>query len=242
VCDVTNSNSPVSKLEFRQALYLSLEREKLVSAVLKGAGAVAYSIIPPGILGHNPGARIAGSLKEAKEMLAKAGFPDGRGVPTLTLTYRQSSELDLVMQAIQQMWNSNLGIRVNLVPMERRAFNTWQDSIKSQRYDLHSGTWGSDYLDPFNWHNFLFASKVDYYNSHWSDPEFDRLVDQGAGEVEVSKRKEIHERAEGILVRSAAVIPVYRTATPYLIKPWVVGFRRTPLGFDRFGSTSIRRR
>jgi oligopeptide transport system substrate-binding protein len=239
VCDVSNSQSPVSKLPFRQALYLSIDRERIAGDVLKKVGVPTYTMVPGDILGNNPNARIPGGVKEAQAALASAGYPSGNGAPALTITYPQSAVFDLLMQVLQEMWGANLGLKFTLNPMERRAFNSWRSALKIQQYDLHLSTWGSDYLDPFNWHNFLFSSKTDYYNSHWVDAEFDRLVDLGARETDQNKRKELHQQAEGILVKSATFIPIYRAATPYLFKPWVADFLHKSIGFDRFAPTRI---
>jgi len=47
---------------------------------------------------------------------------------------------------------------------------------------------------------------------------------QAATLTDQSKRKDLYEQAEVVLVKDAAYIPLYHTASPYLIKPWIDGW------------------
>ena len=223
VCDTDNTNSPVSKQEVRQALYLSLDRTSIVTKVFAGLYQEAYTILPDDILGHNPDAKITGTVKDAQDLLTKAGYPGGKGI-TLTMPYSQNANNDLVAQVLQQMWQSNLGIKVTLNPMESKAWTALFNSFDKTKYDLYFSAWGSDYLDPFDWMNFLFTSGTDFYHAHWSNPQFDQLCQQGAVEQDKTKRAQLYSQAETILVKEAAYIPLYHTALPYLFKPWVMDY------------------
>ena len=79
--DMSNEASPLSDLKVRQALYLAIDRERLTENVLKGTMAPAWTFIPPGTTGHNPDARLQGTVEDAKKLLAEAGYPDGEGFP-----------------------------------------------------------------------------------------------------------------------------------------------------------------
>lgn len=238
-CDTTNTNSAIGKQGVRQALYLAMDREKIVNDVFKKIYTPAYTMLPADILGHNPGARIPGGVKEAKQALAAAGYPDGKGAQPLTLVYIQTTSNDLLAQVLQQMWQQNLGLKVNLNPMERKAYVAYRKSLKTGHFDMLLSGWYSDYLDPFDWHNFLFMTDTDFYHSHWSNAEFDKLVSQAAVLSDQAKRKDLHSQAEAILVKEASQIPIYHAAEPYLIKPWVTGYVHDSTGFDRFRSVKI---
>ncbi|HET8630685.1 MAG TPA: peptide ABC transporter substrate-binding protein [Thermomicrobiales bacterium] len=223
VCDATNPTSPVGKADFRRALYLALDRDKIVNNVFKGIYRPAYTMLPDDILGHNPNARIQGTVKDAQDLLAKAGYPGGKGA-TLTMVYAQTSTNDLLGQVLQQMWQTNLGIKVNLSPTESKAFTALRKTWTTGHYDLYFSAWGSDYLDPFDWMNFLFTTGTDFYHAHWSNADFDKLCDQAATALDQTKRGQLYGQAETILINDAAYIPLYHTGTPYLIKPWVLNY------------------
>ncbi|HET7037724.1 MAG TPA: peptide ABC transporter substrate-binding protein [Thermomicrobiaceae bacterium] len=238
VCDSTNPNSPVGKADFRRALYLGIDRDTIVKNVFNGIYKPAYTVLPPDIMGHNDDARIPGGLQEAKDAVAKAGYPNGSGVE-ITLVYSQTSTNDLLAQVLQQMWHDNLGITLKLQPMESKAYTAYNKTLATAHFDLKFGTWISDYLDPFDWHNFLFKSDTDFFHSHWSNPDFDKLVDQAAVLSDQAKRKDLHQQAEKILVNDAAYIPMYNSTVPYLIKPYITDHDHSATGFDMFTSTKV---
>lgn len=217
VCDVSNKKSPVSNPDFRRALYLSIDRQQIVNKVYQGL------LLPDDILGHNPGAQIQGTVQDAKNLLAKAGYPGGKGV-NLTMPFSQTTNNNLMAQVLQQMWQDNLGIKVTLNPMESKAFSSLFNSFAKTPYDLYFSAWGSDYLDPFDWMNFLFTSGTDFYHAHYSNPQFDQLCQQAATELDQNKRAQLYSQAEKIFINDAAYIPLYHGATPYLIKPWVLDY------------------
>jgi oligopeptide transport system substrate-binding protein len=238
-CDTTNSRSPVQKADVRRALSLAVDRDRIAGEVFKGVHSAAYTILPADIPGNNPNARLPGSVKEAQAALAAAGYPGGQGMPSLNLTYVQKSENDLVAQVLQQMWRDNLGVKVDLNPTERKAYAELQKSWKSGHFELTLSNWYSDYLDPFDWHNFLFKTDTDFFNTHWSNPDFDRLVTQAAVLTDQSRRRDLHQQAEAILVHDASQIPLYHPGTPYLIKPWVTGHVNDPTAIDHFTGVRV---
>ncbi len=58
---------------------MSVDRETLVSTVLKGAYVPAYAITPPGTLGYQPPKVFDYDVAGARKLLAEAGYPDGEG-------------------------------------------------------------------------------------------------------------------------------------------------------------------
>ena len=239
VCDTTNPTGPTGKLAFRKALYLAVEREKIVTDVFKNVGVVAYTMLPTDILGNNPAARLQGTVQDAQTLLSQAGYPGGKGAPELTFTYIQGGTNDLLVQVLQQMWSQNLGIKVNLNAQESKAFFAYRSTLKDKHFDLMLNSWGSDYLDPFDWFNFLFMSTTDYYHSHWANADFDKLVSQAAVETDQTKRKQLYQQAEVLLMNDLPDITLYHSATPYLIKPWVTGYVHNAVGGDPWAPIQI---
>lgn len=123
-CDTANAASPVSKVGVRQALYLAIDRQKLTTDVFQGIYSPAWTIVPPDIPGANPKAKLAGGVTEARKALAAAGYPGGKGV-SLTFNYSQSANNDLLLQAIQQMWQEDLEIKLHLNPMGAKVYNAY---------------------------------------------------------------------------------------------------------------------
>jgi oligopeptide transport system substrate-binding protein len=223
------SNKPTDDVRVRQALALGFDRDSLITKVLKDYYLPAPTILPADIPSNNPGAALAGDIAKAKELLSEAGFPDGKGWPTdFTLVSRTTSPLPLITQYLQQQWKQNLGIDVQLQPLEPRAYVEWRSARKTQPYNAHLGIWGSDFADPSNWHNQLFASNADFYKTHWKNDEYDKLVEAALIETDEKKRMQMYSDAEVILVREAANVGVYHGQNFYVTKPNVHNIYHLP--------------
>ena len=77
---------PLDDRRVRQALVYAIDREAIVSEVWFGRFALARGILPPGTLGFNP--KLLGypyDPARARDLLAQAGYPGGRGLPPLVI-------------------------------------------------------------------------------------------------------------------------------------------------------------
>ena len=79
---------------------------------------------PPGVAGYTARARIGGNVEEARRLLAEAGYPDGKGFPSLDLLYNTTEGHRIIAEAIQQMWKKNLNINVTLQNQEWKVFRS----------------------------------------------------------------------------------------------------------------------
>ena len=227
-CDTTNTNSPLSKVKVRQALYLAADHTRLANEALRGIYDPAQTITPPGTIGYLEAAPLSGGVDRARQLLAEAGYPDGKGFPEVKVAWPKLVTYDLAAQALQQMWRDTLKITITLQRMERKEFNAAFNSWAKQPYDAYIDRWGSDFEDPANWANILFDSDQDFFHTRWRNAQFDSLIRKGAGEADPAKRKQMYEAAEKILSTELPAIPLYHLGVIVAVKPWVQGFRLPP--------------
>src|SRR5215210_1838119 len=228
ICDTTNR--PTDDVRVRQALALAIQRDTLAKGVLKGEFSPAQTILPPDIPGHNEAAALGEDVEKAKQLLADAGYPDGQGFPELTVTFNTTyGEHKKTAEYLQGIWKQTLGINLKIDPLEAKAYQDWLNSRVDQPYNLHIDFWGSDWGDPANWHNQLFASQSDFYHSHWKNDEFDKLVREAAGMGDAEARIGQYEKAEVILNQEASIIPLFNLNRVYVVKPWVQGITHYPI-------------
>jgi oligopeptide transport system substrate-binding protein len=208
----------------RQALGMALERRTLLDTVLQQPGESASSLHPPGIAGRDPALWPTENVDRAKQLLADAGYPDGKGFPTLV--YAVFTQDDPLAQYVVKRWQDTLGIRVQvgLVQGSDEAFRhskEWEEKA-----DVYYGGWNSDYVDASNWFNLLWDSANDpgQYNCGWKNAEFDRLVRAAQSEQDEAKRTELYHRAEALMARDYPIVPLYHPTQQYLVKPYVRGF------------------
>ena len=228
VMDTTNP--PTDNVSVRQALAMAIDRDALANGVLKGEFSPAATILPSDIPGYNEAAALGTDLDKAKQLLADAGFPNGEGLPELTLTYTATSTQEKKSaEYLQGIWKQSLGVNVKLDPLEDKAFQDWFNARADQPFNMLLSFWGSDWGDPANWHNQLFDSQADQYHAHWKNDEFDTTVREAVSMADADARVAEYEKAETILNQDAAIVPLFHLNRIYVIKPWVQGIVHYPI-------------
>lgn len=217
VCDTTNP--PTDSIPFRQALSLSIDRETLANEVFKGEYLPVQTMLPPDIPGNNPDAALVGGVDDAKALLADNGFDAGK--TEIELFFQNATPHNTVGQYVQSQWQDGLGIKVKLTPIEPDAYSDWRASRETAKFGAYTGSWGSDFSDPSNWFNQNFTTAADHYRSHWSNAEFDKLVDTAVTNTNTEERNQQYSDAEKILISDASVIPYMRGQAFRAVKPWV---------------------
>jgi oligopeptide transport system substrate-binding protein len=217
VCDTTNP--PTDKVEFRQALSKSIDRRTLAETVLNKQYEAAPTLLPTNIPGHNPEAGLGESVDEAKQLLTTAGI-DPASV-NLELTFINSAYYTTVVQYLQATWQQNLGITINLAPIEDSAYSDWRASRETQPFNIYTGSWGSDFADASNWFNQNFTHAADHYRNHWNYPDFDALVGTALTNTDAGQRIEQYSEAEKMLLEQAPIIPILHGKAFRAVKPWV---------------------
>lgn len=223
-CNVTRP--PLTDKRVRQALALAIDRESLIKNVVRGDEQPAYAVSYPGTAGYTPTARLTGDLAKARQLLAAAGYPGGRGCPTIELLYNTSQNHRAVAEAIQAMWRKNLGVEVSLVNQEWRVYLDTQH--KTHDFQLERSGWIADYLDP---HVFLEIWTTGNGNNDtlWSNAAYDRLGQSALAAKDDTERYALYQQMDAILVDECPVIPIYYYTRVYAMSPKVKGYWPTLL-------------
>lgn len=207
-CDTTNPAT--DSVEFRQALWKSFNRDELANTVLRGQYIPAYTIVSPDIPGSIDGEMVlTESQEEAVALLEQAGI-DPASVE-LEITYQNAPARNkTVAEYLQATWQDVLGITVTLNPIEDTSYIDWRASRETQAFGTYTGSWGSDFVDPSNWHNQNFTSQADHYRTHWVNEEYDQLCATAVTNTNEEERIQQYQEAERILVEEAPLIPMFR--------------------------------
>jgi len=227
------TNKPTDDVRVRQALYLGFGRKTLIETVLKNYYSDAPTMLPPDIPGYNPMAALTGGVEKAKQLLADAGYPGGQGFPAdFTFVYPTSvaSTQKPVLEYLQAEYKKNLGINIQISTIDAKANSQFRiDRTKGLKFNAAYGNWGSDYGDPSNWHNQLFASNAAYYGSHWKDDAFDQLVAKAKSTPDKDMRVKMYQQAEQMLIQSASHMTLFHGQFFFLSRPTLQGVYHPPI-------------
>src|SRR5690606_24706118 len=226
---------PLDNVLVRRAIALAIDRVEIVEEVTKTGQIPATTIVPPGFAGYESAKGFEPNVARARELLAEAGYPGGRGIPRLTILYNTSEGHRSIAEVVQQQLQNNLNIAVELQNMEWGSF---LDKVQQTDYQLARAGWIADYPDPNTFLD-MWVTGGPQNNTNWSNAEFDQLIADAASETDPQERLEILRRAEAIWVDELPAIPMYFYTSVNLVKPNVRGFFPTaqdlhPLQLLRF--------
>ncbi len=204
----------------RQALAYATDKEKIRHVALNDRNDLAQDILPEGIPGYDPNFRgIPYDPAKARVLLASAGYPGGKGFPSIPMTYRESyPDLAKTVDLLRQMWADNLGVKIVPRVSEWGAMLAREDQNVLECYHIR---WAADYLDPQDYYSTLLRTGSIEDHVVYSNPQFDALCDRADVEQNKTKRMALYRQAARIAADEAPMIPLYYQKDIELVKPYV---------------------
>lgn len=226
-----NTTDPLlSNVNLRRALAHGVDRQGLIDNVTKGSETPAMSLIPSTVRGFenvNPYFE-DGDFEQAKEYLNTAleelGFKDPSEVH-LKLSFNTNEAHAAIAQYLQQGWNKNLGIQVELDNTE------WQVHLdRMTMLDYQLGRIGNtaDYNDAYALLEMYYDKDVGTNRTGFDDPEYRKLIDQAQNEQDDEKRIELLKQAEAYVMEAIPFVPVYFYTNLCAVQPGVKDMNPDP--------------
>jgi len=230
---MTNTFEPFDKLEVRQAIAMGIDRQRIVDNFYPAGSSVASHFtpcsIPNGCVGEdwyefNP--------EKARELLAKAGFPNGFKTK---IYYRDVvrgylPEPGLVATDIQAQLKQNLNIDAEIVVMESGAFI--DESTSGRLNGFYLLGWGADYPHITNFLDFHFGRANPQFGKPF--PEIYELLEQGARIADPDEVTPIYEQANNKIKELVPMVPIAHGGSGVAYRADVVGGHASPLGNEYF--------
>ncbi len=224
---VSDFNKPVSELMkesgfmVRLAIAKAMDRERYLKIAQFGRGTPAYGSINPAMryyfdenLAETSNQRF--DLEEAQKLMADAGYPGGKGFPTLRLSTTPSGRREA--QVVANILKKNLGIKIQL---ETKEWSVSVEEFNTMKWDLRRSGSGGDY-DPddalVDWmqtnskFNGRTRDREKMPFGYFSDKEVDALVNEESTEADLPKRRELVQKANKITSDKVASIFLYHPA------------------------------
>jgi ABC-type transport system substrate-binding protein len=207
-----------SNVALRRAMASVIRTQDLVWSTIGRFALPATGLVPPGILGHDPGRRRPHRTREkAIDMLKEAGFAFPVRLKAAIHPIFQDRYRALTAQLFEA-WRE-LGVEIEIVtPTMADFLESWG---KPGDVDLMIGRWNADYDDPDNFTFTLFHSGRGLLKSYFSSPETDRILEEARSESRTGTREILYRRFENELLEQAVLVPLfhdvdYRVAGPAL--------------------------
>ena len=198
---------PFNDPRVRHALSLAIDKKRIVEKITQLGERPAFALVPPGAgAEYQPPRGDEFDPQKARELLAAAGFPGGKGFPLIEYLHIPPLVERNIAVELQAMWEQNLGIKVSLAKQEQKI---WLASMRELGYQFTRSSWVGDYNDP-NTFLEMFTSGSGNNRTGWKSAGYDKLIADAASEPDVQKRNAIFQQAEKLLIVDEAVIlPVY---------------------------------
>ena len=183
---------PLSKKEVRQAIALAVDREEFVKVIANGYGTVEPSVVMKQQWFYSPTVKYGFNIQKAKELLAKAGYPNGFKVK-MSFTSREPDKT--IIQLIQSQLKK-VGIEGEIETYDRLAFNN--------KWTKGEGEIGLNFLpvpkpDPYMQFQIFFATKGNNNFTGYSSQKFDDILDKSKSTYNIERRKAMYNELQDIL-------------------------------------------
>lgn len=227
---ILGKDNPLSSPLLRRALSSCIDREAITKHVLQGGQVPALRLVPPEMK-LSSSSTAAGLIEGDKATGERIAL-----IEPLVISFPNNERNMAVAQTVQKQWESALGIKVSLQPLESKVFS---QSLKEGRLQIAIGSWIADFNDPINFLEVFKYEKSSTNNTGWEDPKFIDLLDRATVCKDQGERWQLMGKAEEILIEQMPLIPIFHFAINYLMREGVEDVTLTPIGQIDFRWTSI---
>ncbi len=211
------SPNPFKDPRVRQAFTMAVDKQLLIDEVVRLGNPVATTFVPPDSIPGYP--RVEGlpyDPEAARQLLAEAGYPDGKGIPEIEILYNTGFQHGKIAQAIMDMWIHEFGISGHIKGLEVKTFRV---DKRNTNYVICRASWYGDYGDPTTFLE-MFQTENGNNDSDYSDPVYDKMLEDAEMEIDPQKRLELLAEAERYLVNETLpLLPLYQYVNVFAFDP-----------------------
>lgn len=223
---LNQKNEYLSKPEVREALKYLVDYDAIADTILKGQAKVHQAFLPEGFLGADNETPFKLDVPKAKELLAKAGLPDGFKI---TMDVRSSGQFPAIAEAIQTTF-AQAGVTMDLIPGDGGTILT---KYRARQLDIFLGQWGPDFQDPHT-NADTFARNTDNsdeasskplaWRNAWDIPELSKETAAAMLEQDSAKRADMYLKLQKEVQETGPFVIMFQENE-------VVGMRKNVEGF-----------
>ncbi|ACP26202.1 ABC transporter, periplasmic oligopeptide-binding protein [Sinorhizobium fredii NGR234] len=230
---LNEKNEKLAKPEVQKAFKYLVDYDAIGATLIKGIGEIHQSFLPKGVLGalnENP---YTFDVAKAKELLAKAGYPDGF---TVTMDVRNTQPVTGVAESFQQTLGQ-AGVKLEIIPGDGKQTLT---KYRARNHDMYIGQWGMDYFDPHS-NADTFTNNPDNsdagtnktlaWRNAWDVPELSKKTKEALLERDGAKRAEIYKELQKSVLDDSPFVIIFQQTEVAGLRGSLKGFKLGP-SFD----------
>ena len=231
------ASSPTRIKAVRQAMNYAINRAQLMMYMRNSIGLAAEAGFVPGGLpsrntelvkgyGYNP--------QKSKQLLAMAGYPDGKGFPVIKLL-TIAIYADVASFVARQLEEVGIPVQVEVIQKSLLL----EQTAKSQALFFRA-SWIADYPDAENYMAIFYSKNPAPPNyTRYHNPAFDVLYEKSLLEVTDSIRYRLYREMDQIVINDAPMIPLWYDLALHLVLPNITGFYPNALNLLELRHTQI---
>lgn len=219
-----NNSSPTNDKRIRQAINYGFDRRKMMKYLRNNVGIPGcYGFIPKGLPGFDTSkVYYEYDPQRALELLNEAGYPNGKGLPTIKLS-TTATYLDLCKYIQQQLGILGINIDVDVNPP-----GALREQIAQSKSNWFRGSWIADYPDAENYLSLFcsnnFCPKGPNY-THYHNSEFDELYKQAKSTTNDSIRYSLYQTMDKLIMEDVPVVVLYYDQILHFTHPNISGIQ-----------------
>ncbi|WP_316808286.1 ABC transporter substrate-binding protein [Pedobacter agri] len=217
-------NSPLKIKKIRQAINHAIDRDKLIRYLRNGIGIAATSgFIPKGMPGFDSLAVKGYTYNPAlaARLLKEAGFPEGKGMPEITLNTTTTYK-DLIEFIQGELTNVGIKVKIDVSPS-----SSLRDLMSKNSVNFFRGSWLADYADGENFLSMFYSkNKVPFGPNYFAfyNKEFDQLFEQSYYEADAEKRFALYRKMDQLVMDNSPVVPLFYDQSVVMLQNNISGY------------------
>ena len=218
-----SSTAPFDRTEVRQAFNAAINRDRINERIFSGLGAIAQSLLPPGLLGYDANLRgPAFDPERARSLLRQAGFPNGFELNYWTWDtdeFNNSGQMPLIFEDL-----AAVGIRVNV--SGHTAIEARSRLTRPGHGLIWAGNWYADLPDSDNFFYIFFHSESDTIPGlNYRSKALDDQINEARRTNDLERRAQIYGRMNEMVARELPLAPLFHERFFVVARPGVRGLR-----------------
>ncbi|MDH2924113.1 oligopeptide transport system substrate-binding protein [Nicoletella semolina] len=226
--ELNHSKAPFDNIKVREAVNLALDRNVITDKVLAQGQTPTYVFTPTyaaegGAIQQAEYASLPMSKRSEKaiKLLEELGYSKSNPLK-FTILYNTNENHKKVAIAAASLWKANTKGLIE-VKLENQEWKTYLETRKSGKSDAARAGWSADYNHATSFVNYFLSNSTNN-TAFYKSKEYDDAVAESYLATDVAGREAAYAKAEAILAKDYAVVPVYNYVNTRLVKPYVKGY------------------